>query len=147
LPKTLRRITDIEASKERVWDVLADFSSYPEWNPFIKRISGEPTVGAQLEARLEPPGGKGITIRPKVLSAAPGQELKWLGHLLIPGIFDGEHHFLIQDLGQGRTRFIQQEVFKGVLVPLTGRILEKTGEGFEQMNKALKERAEKHPAN
>ena len=89
-----------------------------------------------------PPGGRGLTIRPKVLSAEPGRELKWLGHLLAPGLFDGEHRFLIQSLGEDRTRFIHEEIFKGVLVPLTGKILERTEQGFEEMNKALKKRAE-----
>ena len=33
---------DIQAPAERVWQVLTDFASYPEWNPFIRRINGEP---------------------------------------------------------------------------------------------------------
>ena len=34
---------EITASAERVWRELADFTSYPQWNPFTPRISsGQP---------------------------------------------------------------------------------------------------------
>jgi uncharacterized protein YndB with AHSA1/START domain len=55
----------IDASPERVWDVLTDFATYPQWNPFIRRISGELGVGGRLEVRLEPPDSRGITMRPR----------------------------------------------------------------------------------
>ena len=74
--------------------------------------------------------------------AEPGRELRWLGRLLAPGIFDGEHSFRIEPLAQGRLRFVQEESFRGLLVGLTGGTLAKTESGFEQMNQALKARAE-----
>jgi len=37
---------------------------------------------------------------------------------------------------------VQREVFKGILVPLVGGSLEKTRHGFDEMNAALKQRAE-----
>ena len=71
---------------------------------------------------------------PTMLSVVPQQELKWSGHLLVPGVFDGQHHFLVRDLGEGSTRFTQEELLGGVLVPLTRNLLTKTKRGFEQMN-------------
>jgi hypothetical protein len=139
--KELRTEIEIAAPPERVWAVLADFDSYPEWNPFIRRISGQATVGSQLQVRLEPPDGRAITMKPSVLKAQPNQEFAWLGRLMLPGIFDGEHHFELQPRNGG-TLFVQREAFKGILVPLVGRVLEKTRRGFEQMNAALKQRAE-----
>ncbi len=136
----------IEASPERVWELLTDFGSYPQWNPFIRNISGLPASGERLEVRLEPPGGRGMTFKPKVLNAEPNRELRWLGSLLVPGLFDGEHSFAIDPLGENRVRFVQREEFKGVLVPLFARSLDtNTQRGFEQMNRALKERAEAAP--
>ena len=139
--KELRTEIEIDASPERVWGVLTDFGSYPEWNPFIRRIGGEPVVGRRLEVRIEPPEGRGLTFKPSVRNVEPNRELAWLGHLLLPGIFDGEHHLELEPR-DGGTLFVQREEFRGILVPLFGGGLEKTRRGFEQMNAALKRRAE-----
>jgi uncharacterized protein YndB with AHSA1/START domain len=64
--KELYSEIEIAACAERVWRILTDFASYPQWNPFIRHISGEPTAGERLEVRLEPPGGMGMTLRPTV---------------------------------------------------------------------------------
>ena len=144
--KELHSEIEIDAPAERVWHLLTDFASYPQWNPFIRRISGKPTKGERLQARIEPPGGQGMTFKPKVLTAEPNRELRWLGHLLVPGLFDGEHSFTIQPLEENRVRFVQREAFKGLLVPLFARSLgTNTQRGFEEMNRALKERAEATP--
>jgi hypothetical protein len=145
--KELHSEIEIGAPAERVWRLLTDFASYPEWNPFIRSISGQPTTGERLEVRIEPPGGRGMTFKPKVLNAEDNRELRWLGHLLVPGLFDGEHSFAIQMLDEHRVRFVQREAFRGLLVPLFARSLDNnTQRGFEQMNRALKERAEASPA-
>jgi uncharacterized membrane protein len=50
----------IQAPAERIWQVLTDFASYPEWNPFIRRISGQPKEGTRLKVYIEPPGAKEV---------------------------------------------------------------------------------------
>lgn len=134
---------DIAAPAERVWTVLTDFASYPEWNPFITRISGDLSVGARLEARLVPLGSGGMTFRPRVIALEANRELRWLGRLGLPGIFDGEHAFRIEPIGPDRVRFVHSERFSGMLVPLARRSLDRgTRQGFEALNRALKQRAE-----
>ena len=134
---------EIGAPAMRVWRLLTDFASYPEWNPFISQIGGKPTTGERLEVRIEPPGARGMTFRPTVLRAEPYRELRWLGRLLVPGLFDGEHSFTIRPLEENRVRFVQREAFRGLLVPLFGRSLGTNSQrGFGEMNHALKERAE-----
>src|SRR5215218_590968 len=103
--RELQASTDIEASAERVWQVLTDFDSYPDWNPFIRRIVGTPAPGARLEVRIEPPGRRGMTFRPVVLAAEPERELRWLGRLGMRGLFDGEHVLLIEPVQPARVRF------------------------------------------
>lgn len=134
---------EINAAAERVWSILTDFARYPEWNPFIRSIQGELVQGARLEVRIQPSGAKGMTFRPSVLAADAGRELRWLGHFLFPGIFDGEHRFEIEPIAAGRVRFRQSERFNGILVPLfKGSLDRDIKRGFEEMNRALKARAE-----
>ena len=141
--KELRSEIEIQASAERVWQLLTDFASFPQWNPFIRKASGSIQVGERLEVNIQPSGASGMTFRPTVLTAEPNRELRWLGHLLIPGLFDGEHIFTIEPLGESRVRFTQRELFTGLLVPLLARGLDTdTRRGFEEMNQALKARAE-----
>jgi len=135
---------DIAAAPERVWAVLADLHAYPEWNPFIRSASGQLAVGARLTLRMVPTGGRAMTFRPTVLAARPGELLRWIGRLVVPGIFDGTHQFALEDLG-GHTRLTQSETFRGLLVPFTGKTIARTEADFHALNRALKERAECGP--
>jgi hypothetical protein len=134
---------EIDASAERVWAVLSDFSSYPQWNPFIRSVIGAPQQGARIQIVIQPSGGKVMRFSPVILAAETGRELRWLGRFLFPGLFDGEHRFLIEPLGEGKVRFQQSERFSGLLVSLLrGRLDRDTKRGFEEMNRALKAKAE-----
>ncbi len=134
---------EIAAPAERVWKILTNFSAYQEWNPFIRSANcAELKPGEMLEIALLPPGGEGWTFRPMLLVVHPERELKWLGRLFMPGIFDGEHCFTIEVVDSHHVRFVQSEKFRGLLVPLFKGLLEKTRCGFEEMNHALKIRAE-----
>jgi hypothetical protein len=141
--KELSSEIEIQASNNRVWRLLTDFDSFPQWNPFIRQAKGEAKVGARLEVNIQPSGTSGMTFKPVVLNVEPNRELRWLGRLLMPGLFDGEHIFTIETLQANRIRFTQREVFTGLLVPLFARSLNTdTRRGFEEMNQALKSRAE-----
>jgi hypothetical protein len=141
--KELQSELEINASPLEVWKILVDFDQYPSWNPFIPKAKGKLEQGERLTVRIQPPGGKGMTFRPEVLVADPGRELRWKGKLMLPGLFDGEHIFLIEPLGLDKVRFIQKEKFSGILVPLMSGSLNDTQKGFDAMNAALKMRAEK----
>ncbi len=132
----------ISAPPEQVWDVLTDFSRYPEWNPFIQSISGQLVPGEKLRVGIKPPGGKAMTFNPTVLAAQPARELRWKGRLLLPGIFDGEHFFRMEPSGNA-TRFVHGEKFSGLLVGVMGASsFNQIESGFRAMNEAIKERAE-----
>ena len=96
--------------------------------------------------RIEPPGARATTFKPTVRAVEANRELRWLGRLLMPGIFDGEHTLLIEPLNGGRSRFVQSERFTGFLVGLVKGMLARTEAGFEQMNTALKARVEQASA-
>lgn len=62
--------------------------------------------------------------------------------LALPGLFDGRHIFELQP-APGGTRLVQREEFRGILVPLFARSLDRnTARGFVAMNEALKARVE-----
>jgi hypothetical protein len=141
--KEIHTEIEVNAGAEKVWRVLTDFAAYPDWNPFVRRVEGEVNVGSRLHVYIQPSGSSGMSFRPTVLVADPNREFRWLGHLWLPGLFDGEHSFLIKPLGEGRVRFVQRERFGGLLVPLLSKMLDgDTRRGFEEMNRALKLRAE-----
>lgn len=133
----------INAAPEKIWKVLLDFENYPSWNPFIRSIKGETKVGEKLNVSIKPPEGTQMSFTPVVLNFEPKKELRWKGKLGMKGIFDGEHYFQLIHHADGSTKFIQGEKFSGILVPLMPKALKKTKEGFEQMNKAIKEECEK----
>ncbi|MGB0084338.1 MAG: SRPBCC domain-containing protein [Rhodomicrobiaceae bacterium] len=135
----------IAAPPERVWSVLTDFAVYPEWNPFIITAEGEPLVGQRLRATFRPPGGSAQTFKPVVLRAEAPQALVWRGSLPIPGLITGEHSFFLTQHGD-QTRFQNSETFSGLFVPFLGKLLRQSEEGFQQMNAALKARAERRSA-
>lgn len=133
----------INAKPEKVWTVLTDFEKHPTWNPFIKSIEGEKSVGKQLKVSIQSPNGGGMTFKPVVLTYDVNKEFRWKGKLVISGIFDGEHYFRLIDMGEGTTKFVHGEKFSGILVPLMGGALNKTKAGFQLMNEALKRECEK----
>jgi hypothetical protein len=141
--KELHTEIEINARAERVWQLLTDFDRYSQWNPFIRSISGKPEPNAKLEAFIQPSGARGTKLRPTVLKAEPGRELRWLVQWRIPGMFYGEHYFTIERIEGDKVRFVQNEEFRGLLVPL---FLWKFGadirRGFNAMNAALKKLAE-----
>ncbi len=134
----------INAPAEKVWGILTNFEDYPNWNPFIKSISGEAKVGNKIKAHIVPPNASDMTFAPEVLTFEANKKFTWLGHLMFAGLFDGEHSFELIQNSDGTTTFIQSEKFKGILVPLFKKMLDtNTLEGFNLMNQKLKELAEK----
>lgn len=143
-PKEVRTEVTITSTPEKVWAILMNFNDYPNWNPFITSIKGNAIKGAKITAHIEPPDAKGMTFKPRVLAVEVNREFRWKGHLLIPGLFDGEHIFELIDNGNGSITFVQREQFRGIFVPLLKKMLDNnTRRGFEQMNLKLKELAEK----
>lgn len=135
---------EINASPERVWQVLTDFSALPNWNPFIRSVEGDLNVGDRLKVYIKASRGMGMSFNPTVLKVEPNRELRWIGRFLMPGMMDGEHSFIIEPLEDNQVRFVQSESFTGVLVPLMSAIgvFKNAHIGFGEMNEALKRQAE-----
>lgn len=147
MSRQLQAEVEVHGSAEQVWEVLTHFAAYHEWNPFIVQAAGKALPGQTLELHMRPAGRRTTTFRPEVLEADPGRTLRWLGRLLVPGLFDGEHTFTIQPAGPGRVRLTQHEEFRGLLAaPLLAMIAKPTLVSFHNMNQALKTRVEQPAA-
>lgn len=135
---------DINASAERVWSILMDFQSYARWNPFVRSIEGTAKVGGSLDVHIQPSGSNGMRFHPTVLTVDAKHEFRWKGKLMIRGIFDGEHYFILEPKSDIQLTFRQGEGFSGLLVPVFRRSLDgATKQGFTAMNEALKREAER----
>jgi uncharacterized protein YndB with AHSA1/START domain len=99
--KTISVTTHIPSPPDVVWKILTDFPTYVDWNPFITRASGDPQVGHKVSIRIVPPGGGGMTFRPRVTAVEPGQLLEWFGTLGVQGLFDGRHAFVLKPTAGG----------------------------------------------
>jgi hypothetical protein len=108
--------------------------------PLFREASGDVTVGKRIKLRsVHPANGRMMTVKPKIVAAEPGVELRWASSL--PGIIGGEHWFALSP-ANGGTRLVQSETFHGLLVPFSGKTLGGADAAFRALNEALKKRAE-----
>jgi hypothetical protein len=142
--KEVRSEIEINSYPESVWKILTDFATYDQWNPFINKIIGLPTEGIKIDIYIETPSGKNRKYSPRITKVEEGRELRWFGKSSLPGFLNAEHIFSIEELQPERVRFIQREVFDGLLSRLFGKGLDTdVMQGFQNMNDALKKRAER----
>lgn len=140
----MRRIetnVHIEAAPEQVWRVLVDFAAYRAWSPHLT-VTGRPERGQRLRVTAAAPGKEGMRFTPRVLAAEPGRVLRWRGRLLVRGLCDGVHEFVLSPQGVG-TRLVHAEDFRGLLVPFLGGVLEQTERHMQEQNQALKRHVER----
>ncbi len=142
MKKEIKTEIEINASAEKVWQILSDFDKFPTWNSFVIQVLGKPKVGEILQIEVQLPESRLLKFTPKVLVAEPNKELRWVGTTPFNS-FRGEHFYQIESLGENKTKFIHGELFSGWLVGfiwlLMGNNIEK---GYGLMNQALKKQAE-----
>jgi hypothetical protein len=140
--KELRTEIEIQAPPEQVWQILTDLDQYPGWNPFIHHAIGKAKVGEKVDITFRT-GSKEMTLHCKVIKVEPNRELCWKYHVLLPALFQGEHSFVIEPIGDNKVRFIDREIFTGMLIPLQAKDIDTNSRrGFEEMDKALKAKVE-----
>jgi hypothetical protein len=141
--RTIRSAIEIRAPLDVVWRVLTDFGAYPEWNPHLRKVLGRPRTGGRLTIHSTPPGARTVVMRPVVVTWSPPNELRWRSTFISHRLFSGEHGFKLEEIGPQRVRFSQDETFRGLVVPIYARLrLDATRRGFDQVNEAIRERAE-----
>jgi hypothetical protein len=137
--KEIRAEIDIQASPEKVWQILTDLDKYPEWNPFLHHAIGKVELGAKVDVIFKS-GAKNMTLHCIVTKVEPNRELRWKYHVGFPFLFQGEHCFIIEPAGENLLHFVDKEIFTGLLIPMM--VHENDRSGFEAEDQALKSRAE-----
>ena len=135
---------DIEAPASLVWAIVADFRTYRRWNPLIRGVLGRPSAGTRIEMQLRSQGGEDVSVCSTMVRVREPRELRWLERWVVPGLFKSERRFRIESLPEGGVRFHHGEQAWGIMVPLLNqRRRLRAKPGFDAMNNALKQRAER----
>ncbi len=135
---------DIAAPASLVWAILADFRTYRRWNPLIRAVLGQPWTGTRIEMQLRLQGGEDVSVCSTMVRVREPRELRWLERWVVPGLFKSERRFRIESLPEGGVRFHHGEQAWGIMVPLLNqRRRLRAKPGFDAMNNALKQRAER----
>jgi hypothetical protein len=130
----------IAAPPSRVWDVLTDFASYPDWNPLVGSLEGEPVVGRRVAVHVIPLGRHH---RPRITAFEPPHRLAWTGWEALPFLLSSTHYFRLEPTPEGHTRLDHGERFRGLAAPLLGRrLLDRMHQAFIHHDLVLKQRVE-----
>jgi hypothetical protein len=130
---------EIDAPAKAVRAVLYRFDDYPNWNPFIIKVDGTVAEGKDVTVTVKPVGKDQLSGTTTIISMTDNR-LEWRGSLAVPGLFTGDHEFIIEELDSRRTLFRQNEKMSGIIIPFFNIEPEKAG--FAAMNEALKKKAE-----
>ena len=140
--KENRNEIELQSTPARVWEVLTDFEKYPEWNPLLCRAEGKLIVGEKINLTAKS-ASNDMNFLCTVLTVKPHRQFSWKFHVGLPFLFRGEHIFEIEPIDEHRVRFIDREVFHGLLVPLQTKNLETNAKpAMVAMGEALKQRVE-----
>lgn len=140
--KENRHEVEIQGSVAEVWGVLTNLEQYAEWNPLLYRAAGKVELGAQVELAAKT-ASRDMNFTCEVVKVEPPQEFSWKFHVVMPFLFRGEHIFRLEEIDAQRVRFIDREIFQGLLVPLQAQDIETNAKaGMIAMGAALKARVE-----
>jgi hypothetical protein len=137
VPLTISSTADLDATREDVWAVLSDLDRWQDWNPHVVRAAGELHPGARLALSIRTGRGGTMRFRPTVVDVEVGRGFAWLGSLGVRGLFDGHHRFVLDDLPGGRTRIVQSEEFRGLLVRPLRRTVADAEHAFHEVHVSL----------
>jgi len=134
----------INAPAAFVWDVLVDYPSYPEWNPYTVAAVTTLELGDRIDLTLPQVDGSDETFinREFIRIVDPPHHLRYDTGEEMQGIH-GQRDQYIAELGPDRCEYYTTDTLSGELVDL---VMETTGDwikvGFDSVAHALKARAE-----
>ena len=134
-------IREIEAPKDVVWSVIADFAAYAEWNPFVVACSSELRVGAPMAmtVRLGDRQREQVEFVSRVVE---GELFEYRMKPVGPLLHSYRQHEVASQ-ADGRTLYRSTFELNGWLAPLVGAMLSgPLHDGFKGMTDSLVSRSE-----
>jgi hypothetical protein len=143
MQRAVEHRTGVQAPAEIVWEVIADFTTWKDWNPVHPRIEGEMRIGTNLVVDLVPiADGPVTTLMPIVQDWVPFEQLHWRTSRL-GGFVTAIRYLEIENMGPSNATFSNGELFMGPLVRLVSRDeRRRLRAAFALMGEAVKTRAE-----
>lgn len=131
----------IDASKEKVWSILMDFDTMPQWSKTLQKIKGDLSTGSRTKVNYIFKE-KLREINHTMVDFEEGTQFGW-SDTLIP--FAKDHHiYRVEALPDGKSKFIQEDEVKGLTAALVvNMLMNEMIETYPAFNEALKQMAEK----
>jgi uncharacterized protein YndB with AHSA1/START domain len=107
----------IDAPPEKVWALLADASTYPDWNRAVVSIDGTIAAGSTVALVSTANPKRTFTLHVTELSAP--NRMVWSDGMPL-GLFKGERTYLVQPR-EGVTHFEMTEEYTGLLARCSPR--------------------------
>jgi len=128
----------INAPIESVWQTLTDTSDFPNWNPFVSKMTGTAKLGAAMKMYVKQ---SLIPIPVKINNYSENELLSWKGG--VAGIAQGEHAFKLTQLDDNQVRLEHYEEFTGFgTIAMFSPILKALTSEYDKFNRVLKKKLE-----
>lgn len=134
----------LNAPPDRIWNLLYDFSLYPEWNPLIVSAVGTRAAGCPLDLVVRLPGIDPFRLRSSLISIEPSTQLGWRWALSSKLLVAWTFQVRLEQVSSDRVLIAQSSEFTGLFAPLFCFALNRSfAAGMHELNQALTRWGEK----
>jgi len=135
-------VKEISATKEEVWEVITDTSSYPQWNKFVVACESTLEVGTPIVMKVRVLPSFPMKQKETVFAHHPGKLLEY-GINIPLGLLSSSRKHVLTTIDATHTRYESIFVLKGLLAPIVKLLLGKNLQrGFSDMTNGIVERAQ-----
>lgn len=133
----------VQASPERVWEVLSNLEGWKDWNPLNPKIEGRLAIGSELTVEQRWPGQSVDVVKARVLDWIPLEQIHWRTSMARGWVWT-VRYFEIEALGPNNCVFSVGELFGGFLGGFVAkRMRPSIRAGFKALCEAVRVEAEK----
>lgn len=130
----------IQASAQRIWEVLTDLPKWAEWNTTVERTVGEVALGAKVTVFVKQSPGRAFPLRVSALDAP--RRMVWTGGMPL-GLFRGTRVYELRAISAGEAEFTMREEYTGPLAGLIGKSIPDLQPAFDEFAQCLKRQSER----